>query len=387
MEPPFQSFVSSFLRNQGLNDLCWTLENLHGDGSMRTYWRVRTGQPSVSFVLMANPPLEDPLARENEAFFHIGRHLRGKGLPLPRIYARDPEAGLFLLEDMGSLSLEEAVGEGIMEPTTLYEQVLEQLLNLQVRGAEGFDPQWCHQTTHYDQTVMLQYESGYFQRAFVEGYLGWKGPFPGLERAFYWLARRAAMAEPCFFLHRDFQSRNLMVQGERIGILDWQGGRLGPLGYDLASLLMDPYTALCPETCKSLYAFYRTLVQEWNPLWAETLDETYPFLALQRNLQILGAFSFLSRVRNKPRFETYIPTALNSLDHLLCALRDPNLTVFYDLVHRIRAQLPWSPDNTKRLNGNPCSGKTRISKSELRTPDEMEKEISQGGKTEYRILK
>ena len=84
----------------------------------------------------------------------------------------------------------------------------------------------------------------FFRVAFLCRYLGLKRKWPELERPFNHLAEMASSAEGNFFIHRDFQSRNILVSQGRIGVIDWQGGRLGPLEYDLASLLIDPYVSI-----------------------------------------------------------------------------------------------------------------------------------------------
>jgi aminoglycoside/choline kinase family phosphotransferase len=123
-----------------------------------------------------------------------------------------------------------------------------------------------------------------------------------------------------------------MIAGEKIGILDWQGGRLGPLAYDLASLLIDPYTNLPVSEKDEVYDAYHQLLRRERPQGLASFEKSFPYLAIQRNLQILGAFSFLSRVRGKVYFENYIPGALESLRHLLEEVRDENLSSLRELV-------------------------------------------------------
>jgi hypothetical protein len=124
-----------------------------------------------------------------------------------------------------------------------------------------------------------------------------------------------------------------MISDGKIGILDWQGARLGPLGYDLASLLIDPYTDLPYPDRDTIFEHYLALIKEHNAAWAESIKRYYPYLALQRNLQILGAFSYLTRTMKKPYFETYIPTALRSLRGLLREVNDPELSPLRDLLN------------------------------------------------------
>ncbi|MCP4567900.1 MAG: phosphotransferase, partial [FCB group bacterium] len=185
----------------------------------------------------------------------IGRHLRKKGIPVPEIHQYDLEHGWFIMEDMGKTSLQERVSLE-KNPLPIYENVLNHLFLLQTKGAEDFDPSWCCQTERYDSIVMRQYESAYFREAFLHLYLGLKRDWPELEAPFCYLADKASDADNNFFLHRDFQSRNIMFSDDNIGIIDWQGGRIGPLGYDLASLLIDPYTELSVEIREDLYEMY-----------------------------------------------------------------------------------------------------------------------------------
>jgi len=321
--------VSLFLKERGLRaDFTSTL--LASDGSTRVFRRITPVGSPVTFVLMENPPVEDSAKRENFAYLMIGRHLHGKGLPLPQIHASFMEKGWFIMEDFGATSLQDRAASG-EDRVPLYERVVEVLFHLQVEGAKGFSPSWTSQTEKYDAFVMRRYEADYFRDAFLCDYLGMKREWPELEPPFIHLAEKASLAESRFFLHRDFQSRNIMAMNDRIGVIDWQGGRLGPLGYDLASLLIDPYARLSEEERGRIYRRYVALLEESLPETVESFHRSFPYLALQRNLQILGAFSFLSQVRQKIHFRPYIAPALNSLRQLLAALNDEALSPLRDL--------------------------------------------------------
>jgi hypothetical protein len=215
---------------------------------------------------------------------------------------------------------------------------VEILFQQQTKGSEGFNTAWTCQTETYDRHVMRRYEVDYFKEAFLGTYLGLSKDRPGLESNFDHLVEEASLAENRFFLHRDFQSRNIMITGKKIGILDWQGGRLGPLAYDLASLLIDPYTKLTGPEKEGIYNTYRELLRRKRPQVLATFERSFPYLAIQRNLQILGAFSFLSRVRGKTYFEDYIPAALQSLRRLLEEVKDENLSRLKNLVSSLPIQ-------------------------------------------------
>jgi aminoglycoside/choline kinase family phosphotransferase len=280
---------------------------------------------------MENLPIDDISRRENLAYLLIGKHLYQKGLPVPEIYRVDLANGWFILEDMGDRDLQTIVSHQT-DRIPIYEKIIEILFRLQIEGSEDFNTQWCYQTERYDRFVMRRYESDYFRDAFLCNYLGLKKDWPELEGPFNHLAETSSMADDCFFLHRDFQSRNIMVSDTKTGILDWQGGRFGPLSYDLASLLIDPYTNLSSHERDKIYQIYLLLLKDYQPKWIDPFKRDFPYLAIQRNLQILGAFSYLTKVQKKPYFETYIPTALRSLHSLLDELGDGKLSPLKDLL-------------------------------------------------------
>lgn len=331
--PPeeFKAFIGFFLKERGEDPQVLELRALPADGSKRSFWRIFSGSSGSTFIAMMNEPVDEPARRENFAYLMIGRHLHGKGLPVPRIHAFSMEKGWFIMEDFGTTSLQDKAASG-EDRISLYERVVEVLFRLQTEGSKGFSASWTSQTERYDALVMRRYETDYFRDAFLRGYLGLKREWPELERPFIHLAEQASRAEGGFFLHRDFQSRNIMAMEDRIGVLDWQGGRLGPLAYDLSSLLIDPYVKLSAEERDRIYGRYVELLKEPFPDKVESFHRDFPYLALQRNLQILGAFSFLSRVRKKTHFRAYIGPALTSLRRLVMELKDEDLSPLKDLV-------------------------------------------------------
>jgi aminoglycoside/choline kinase family phosphotransferase len=335
------AFVEEYFRSARLSHGQVRAEPLPGDGSRRRFWRVSHHAANATFIAAFNPPMDEAARKENTAYLCIGRHLREKGLPIPLIHHVDLDHGWFLMEDMGKEHLQVHAASA-RNPVELYKRVLETLFLMQTKGAEGFDPSWCCQTRVYDQTVMRQYEADYFKAAFLKGYLGLEKDFLELEPALQCLREAASQAKPVFFLHRDFQSRNIIISGDRIGIVDWQAGRLGPLGYDVASLLIDPYTDLPPSRRELLLDFYVGLLREHDPALADGFLRHYPYLAIQRNLQILGAFGFLTKERGKDYFKPYIPAAAASLNQLLDILPERALLPLKRLARDLAADLKVS---------------------------------------------
>jgi len=334
MPPDLKKYILRFLKDSALGPADLDLSPLPGDGSTRVFWRISLPNAEKSFIAMANPPIHEVIRRENLAYVMIGKHLHAKNIPVPEIYQYNLDYGWFIMQDLGQTNLQDLVLAG-NNPLPLYEKVLEHLFRLQIEGAGNFNVEWCCQTQTYDLIVMRQFESNYFRDAFLCRYLGLKKEWPELEGSFNHLAETASHADNQFFLHRDFQSRNIMISKGEIGIIDWQGGRLGPLGYDLASLVIDPYTKLSAQQRTDIFQSYLLLIQELHKGWTESFKRYYPYLAIQRNLQILGAFSFLTKVRKKPYFEEYIPAALNTLIELLVQVRDPEISPLRHIVNEL----------------------------------------------------
>ncbi len=293
-------------------------DQLHGDGSNRRFFRIYHLQESVCIVVIPAGDGKDDIA-ESRSVWWIGNHLRARHVPLPEIYGWDKEAGILLFEDLGDIRLHDLVvaEKNISLRTdrsllTTYCQVIKELINMQCAGAVDFNEDWCWDSPRYDQQLMLERESGYFLRAFWQGVLG-KKIVPGVEGELKDIAGKVSEAGADYFLHRDFQCRNIMIKDGRVRVIDFQGGRLGPLGYDLASLLIDPYAGLSLSVQEDLLDFYIAAVGKNMTVEKKQFVNHYNLLAFQRNMQIIGAFSFLYRVREKDFFAGYILPALFSL--------------------------------------------------------------------------
>lgn len=204
------------------------IEPIPADGSDRRFFRLSRGHLTRICLYHPHPP--GGAITENDSYFFIGRHLRQQGVPVPAILTYCREEGWFLLEDLGSTSLQEVYQRlpGPQDQESLYQRALALLLNLQLAGSQGFSPKWCFDTPCYDVELAYTRECQYFQQAFLQGYLGWPNPPVGLEEDFAHLLEQALASSEQVVIHRDFQSRNLLVQADRLGLIDFQGARLGP---------------------------------------------------------------------------------------------------------------------------------------------------------------
>lgn len=304
---------------------------LTGHGSDRAFWRL--GEGGRTAILMQTTAV-DP---EFERFLAIGTFLHEEQLGGPEILAVDKGARAVLLEDLGDDTLYRLVlGEtGVSSPTTgpaatpvtatiantdLYRQVIDLLVELQTRGtvAAARCPLATGRRFDYD---TLRGETDYFRRRF----LGDFARVPAAERdalddEFHRLAT-AVLAQPVVLMHRDFQSQNILIKDGCVRLVDFQGMRRGPLAYDLMSLLRDSYVALDPSLRADLEDHYRRrLADRGGPaLDREELRVMAILAGLQRNLQALGAFAFLSLVKGKEWFGDYVPLGLR---HVVEGLRD-----------------------------------------------------------------
>lgn len=307
-------FVRGYLPEDGLS---W--DEIAGDGSDRRFFRVRGKEGSWVVMMHERPPKGQRGVTENDSFLYIARHLREKRVPVPEIYHHDMARGWFIMEDLGDCHLQtevKSIKGDRGQLIEIYQKVIDLLVLIQVEGREGFDLAQTHNAP-YDQGFMLAWESGYFHSAFLNGYLGLKVPDEELSDELEDLAQQAAKVRSEYFLYRDFQSRNILVQDRELGLLDFQGARLGPLQYDLASLLLDPYVELKGGVQEELLSYYLGRIQDRVTLDPQEFLELYPFVSLHRNMQILGAFAFLSQARGREYFRQYIPPAVKSLRALL----------------------------------------------------------------------
>lgn len=291
------------------------VEPIAADGSPRAFWRLKgAGQGLVFLHSPHNPP-------ENRAWRWLAAHLEAQGLPVARVLAADADAGLFLMEDLGTLSLQEAAQALAGDHDALaglYEPVLAMLAAMQQKAAPGLDTSVCFDGPRLTAEFLLEREAHYFLREFVLGACGlasasWPANLlPELNE----LCRLAARARPLGFVHRDFQSRNILVRPNGLGLVDFQGGRLGPAQYDLAALVNDPYVDLPQGLRQRLVARYLELRAPLGGLNPDLFMMGWPYVALSRAMQTLGAFAFLTRQRGRAHFAAYVAPALATLRHL-----------------------------------------------------------------------
>jgi NDP-sugar pyrophosphorylase family protein/tRNA A-37 threonylcarbamoyl transferase component Bud32 len=314
-------------------------QHLKGDGSDRQWYRLKVNQKSI--ILADHGMKENKGIDAADAFCNIGRHLFSQGLPVPRIYDGDTLSGYVFLEDLGNRDLQTVVTEtkNSAKMIQLYRSAIDLLIRFSQRGADQFDTTWCYQTPDYSKSMILETECRYFVNAFLNTYLGLEQPYDEFKKEFEFLAENALQHAVQGLMHRDFQSRNIMVKDSNLYVIDFQGARMGPLQYDLASLLIDPYVDLPPDIQSRLLAHCLEQLTDQLDMTAAEFRRCYRYCCLTRNLQMLGAFGFLTRIKLKPHFEKYIPAAVRTLTANLKEGHHKNLPGLCSLMDIIKDQI------------------------------------------------
>lgn len=292
---------------------------LAGDGSDRVWYRLTAGGRTM--IMVDHGICSETGILEVDAFVDIGRHLMRQQVAVPALVAWDRFSGLVIMADLGDVNLQGVVQNtsDLRRAAAHYEKVIDEWIQIAIRGFEGFDSAWTYQTAVYDHELILTKECRYFVDAFVNGYLNLGVKYTTYAAEFEHLAERIMANSVIGLIHRDCQSRNIMVKDSRYYFIDFQGARPGPVQYDLASLLFDPYVVLSREIQSRLLHYGLTKFTKVKSVDQHRFLSGFQYCALSRCLQILGAFGFLTKVKKKAHFEQYIPSAIQSMTRALGA--------------------------------------------------------------------
>ena len=305
-------------------------------GSNRAYYRLSDGQGGSVVGVVGTSRDED------HAFVTLARHFEQRQLPVPRVLAVDADMLRYLQEDLGSVSLFDAIkggreagGRYNQEEKNLLKRVVRELPNFQIRGARGLDWSCCYPQPEFDVDGVL-FDLNYFKYCFLKP-TGLDFHELKLEANFRLFAKDLT-SEPCeSFLYRDFQARNVMLKaesgaGEGLSantpyFIDFQGGRKGPYYYDLASFLWQA-SALYPNKLRRelIYEYYQSLKNYTEVPTKRHFVERLSLFVLFRTLQVLGAYGFRGYFERKKHFIESIPPAIENLRELL-GISSPGMNV------------------------------------------------------------
>ena len=256
---------------------------------------------------------------ENRAFIELSKHFFSKGLPVPQLYAVSDDFSVYLQEDLGDMTLFDFTYQyrQLHHPFTddmlrAYQLSLDALVRLQIDGSEGLDYSVCYPSAMFDKQSMM-WDCNYFKYNFLK-LLQIDVDQHALEVDFNRLTEFLIQADSDFFMHRDFQARNIMLLNGQPYFIDYQGGRKGPLQYDLASLLYQARANLTEEIREDLFQYYLDKVaQRLHNLDIKAFKVQFDGFVLMRCLQLLGAYGFRGLFERKAHFIDSIPLALQNL--------------------------------------------------------------------------
>ncbi|MFM7670982.1 MAG: phosphotransferase [Bacteroidota bacterium] len=285
-----------------------SIDLLPESGSERRYFRLHGPKGTVIGTYGEN-------VRENETFQYFTEHFNRKGLPVPQFIYFSEDKKCYLQSDQGDESLLGILEQEGESPRVyaLFQQAVRSLAQLQVQAGAGLDYTRCLTNQEFGKQAILAdllYFKYYFLDALRKPYDKQK-----LIDDFDALSNYLTHTEYKYFLFRDFQSRNVLVKGNDVCFIDYQGGMKGAPQYDLASLLWQAKANLSPEWKENLLSDYLDALDDQigKPVNRTVFESQYNGYVLIRLLQVLGAYGFRGLFERKAHFLTSIPLALSNL--------------------------------------------------------------------------
>lgn len=283
-------------------------------GSPRRYYRLGRKEHTVVGVIGTS-------LRENQAFLAIAQQMRRKGLPVPEIYAVSDDSMRYLQEDLGDTSLFSLVTEAHKRggyddaDMEMLRLVMRLLPDVQWRTSQDFDFSCCYPSSELNRRG-IQWDLHYFKYCFLKA-TGMEFEEERLEDDFDRMADVLLQEYGNTFMYRDFQSRNIMLRDGQPWFIDFQGGRRGPIEYDLVSFLWQARARFTPAMRQELIGEYLRSARRYRSFDEEAFHRRLQYFILFRTLQVLGAYGYRGYFEHKAHFVQSIPMAIDNLRTLL----------------------------------------------------------------------
>lgn len=288
------------------------IELLTGSGSNRRYFRM-TGPRSLIAVCGES-------IAENRAFIYMARHFRNKGIPVPEVLAVSDDESFYIQEDLGDTLLFNAItngrttGEFSDYEKGLIRKSIARLPSIQFKGAEGMDFEMCYPLSDFNRRTVM-WDLNYFKYCFLKA-TGISFNESTLEDDFEAMTDILLKASSDTFMYRDFQSRNVIIKDEEPYFIDFQGGRKGPIYYDVASFLWQAKANFNSELREEMIDTYISEASKFTDINPAEFRQTLHHFVVFRTMQVLGAYGFRGLLERKAHFIESIPYALNNLQTL-----------------------------------------------------------------------
>lgn len=290
--------------NQTSHASCF--EKIAEQGSARSFYRLNVDGKHA--ILMKSFEGD----ADFERFIEFGQFLHRACEITPKLFGYNTNNLSVLMEDLGDETLYAYVlkhQNDVHKIQSIYQQVIDTLKKYQENATlSGIETLTSTRLFDYD---YLRWETAYFMQHLIGTHLNLnltETTKANLECEFDALAKNV-FAQPKVFIHRDFQSQNIIIHNGKVRFVDFQGGRMGCGAYDLMSLILDPYVQLPDAVQKQAIEYY---FQDHKQSISLAID-----VGLQRLMQALGAYGFLSHIKGKTKYLSFIPPALEKLENLL----------------------------------------------------------------------
>ncbi len=290
------------------------IEPLPLSGSNRKYYRLTKDEISIIGVVGESKD-------ENRAFIELSRHFTRQDLNTPELYAVSDDGMVYIQEDLGNDILFDKIkagrATGVFGPLEkeLLHKTISKLADFQVKGAEGLDFNICFPQSKFNRRSIM-WDLNYFKYNFLKT-TGMDFQEDLLENDFEAMTDRLVEDDYDSFLFRDFQSRNVMLVDGEPYFIDYQGGRKGPVYYDVASFLWQARANFPNDLREDLIESYIKSLRKYRSVDENMFKKELKQFVLFRTLQVLGAYGFRGYFEKKPHFIQSIPFALNNLRDLL----------------------------------------------------------------------
>lgn len=302
---------------------------LAGDASFRRYFRIH--DDSKSYIAMDAPPTHE---KSCGPFLQIAQDLHSIGWNTPKIYAHNIQQGFLLLSDFGDISLNQTVNAENID--YWYQRCIDNLIPVLKHKRLP-----TYKLTNYNDGLYSYYEeSSWFITWFLQQYCQHKLThieLSELEREIH-LITQIPLEQPQVITHRDYHSRNIMItEDNELGIIDFQDAVVGPITYDLVSLIRGCYLDWPQEQVQTWISYYYTLLVEHNLITNCSLEKFTRWVdwtGLQRHLKCTGLFVRLNLRDNKPGYLQYIPRLLTYLSQETANY--PELRLIHELAETYR---------------------------------------------------
>ena len=292
---------------------------LTGDGSNRCYYRMRAGD--VSLIGTVGTSVE-----ENRAFFALSAQLAVRGVDVPVVMAVSGDGLCYIQNDLGDVNLYERLKPARLQGCFSSEQcadlcrVMALLPDIQYLGAEDFDFSICYPVPAFDRRSVF-WDLNYFKYCFLKA-VGIEFNERLLEDEFERLADALLKDDENTFMFRDFQSRNVMWHDDKPFFIDFQGGRRGPVYYDVASFVGQARARYTPDVVQRMIDAYIESLKRYRVVDEGDFMRNLLYFRIFRLLQNLGAYGFRGLLERKKAFVESIPAALQQLTVLLEEVKD-----------------------------------------------------------------